>query len=312
MLVGSKGPDLNAFLATLLDPILPVFAIAAVGFAMGRAGFMAVAEARTLNRVVMSVFVPILLFGLTSRAPIDAFRPVPLLIYFAAEMSMLAAGFALARAVFRLSTPESFLLAFGAIFTNTVFYVLPLSLLIHGEAAAVPVASIVLLDSTLVFALAIITTQVLTNRTAKLAETVGVILRNPIIIAIVLGFAVNLAGLALPAPLDTFIDFNGAATSPLALFALGVVMSATALRVDGVVAAFCTMKMLVFPLAVFSGLQALAPGEPGNELFVFVAAGPAGTMAFNLALLHHVPHEAIGRLVIITSVLTLISLAVLA
>ena len=302
---------MNAILATLLDPIVPVFAIMAVGFVMGRAGMLAVAEARTLNRVVMAVFVPILVFDLTSTARLDAFRLLPLVVYFAAEMSMLAVGFALGRFVFRLSAPESFLLAFSAIFTNTVMYVLPLSLLIYGEEAALPVASIVTLDSTLVFALAIVTTQLLT-REAHPAAAAAAIARNPIIIAIVLGLAVNLGGLTLPAPLTTFIKFNGAAAPPLALLALGVVMSGTALRVDGVVATSAAINMLALPLAVFAGLQLLAPDEPAKDLFVFVAAGPAGAMAFTLALLHHVPHEAVGRLIILTTVLTLASLAVLA
>jgi predicted permease len=299
-------------LATLLDPIVPVFAIMAAGFALGRARVLSVAEARTLNRVVMSVFLPILVFGLTSTAEIGAFPLIPLLIYFAAEISVLAIGFNLGRLFFRLSAQESFLLAFGAIFTNTVMYVLPISLLLYGEEAALPVASIVTLDSTLVFALAIVVTQVLTRETAHVAETLAGIVKSPIIIAIVLGLAVNLAGFTTPPPLATFIAFNGAAAPPLALFALGVVMSATGLRVDGVVATFCALNMLVFPLAVFAGLRLLASGEPGNDLFVFVAAGPAGAMAFTLALLHDVPHERIGRLILITSALTLASLAILA
>ena len=302
---------MNAVLGTLLDPIVPVFAIMAVGFAMGRAGLLAVAEARTLNRVVMAVFLPILLFDLTSTARLDAFRLPPVLIYFAAEMTMLALGFALGRLVFRLSAAESFLLAFGAIFTNTVMYVLPLSRLIHGAEAALPVASIVTLDSTLVFALAIVTTQLLT-REAHPRAAAAAIARNPIIVAIVLGLAVNLAGLPLPAPLATFVGFNGAAAPPLALFALGVVMSATTLRIDGVVATFAAVKMIALPLAVFTGLQLLAPAEPAKGLFVFVAAGPSGAMAFTLALLHQVPHERVGRLILVTSVLTLASLAVLA
>ncbi len=302
---------MNAVLGTLVDPIVPVFAIMAVGFALGRTGVLAVAEARTLNRVVMAVFLPILVFDLTSTARLDAFRPLPVLIYFGAEMSVLALGFALGRFVFRLSAAESFLLAFGAIFTNTVMYVLPLSLLLYGEEAALPVASIVTLDSTLVFALAIVTTQLLT-REAHPAAAAAALARNPIIVAIVFGLAVNLGGLALPAPLATFVDFNGAAAPPLALFALGVVMSATSLRIDGVVATFSAIKMVAFPLAVFTGLQLAAPGEPAKDLFVFVAAGPAGAMAFTLALLHQVPHEAVGRLIIVTTVLTLASLAVLA
>lgn len=303
---------MNAIFAVLLDPIIPVFAILALGFAIGRSGHMTINEARTLNRVVMSVFLPILLFGLTSRAPIHEIKYGPLLVYFAAEMGVLALGFAVARFMFRLSAPESFVLAFGAIFTNTVMYVMPLSVLIYGEGAVLPVTSVVTLDSTVTFALAVITMQLLNRNGASLAQGLRGVVGNPIIVAIVLGAGANLSGLSLASSLRTFIDFNGAAMPPVALFALGVAMSSVRFRVDAVVATFCATNMLVFPAVVFLGLRAFAPGDSGVDLYFFVAAGPAGAMAFNLAFLHNIRTDAVGQVIVLTSVLTLFSLAALA
>lgn len=300
---------MTAILDVLLDPILPVFAIMALGFASGRSGHLTIAEARILNRVVMSVFLPILLFGLTSTAPIHQISYGPLLVYFASEIGVLAAGFAVARVLFRLPPAESFVLAFAAIFTNTVMYVLPISLLIYGEEAALPVTSVVTLDSTVTFAFAVITMQMLNRSGESLATGLGGVFRNPIIIAIALGAAANLSGLEVPPSLRTFIDFNGKAMPPVALFALGVAMSGVRFRVDGVVATYCAAKMLAFPAVVYLGLAAFAPGA---GLYFFVAAGPAGAMAFNLALLHNVRPDAVGQVIVLTSVLTLISLAVLA
>lgn len=303
---------MSPILAVLLDPILPVFAILALGYGFGRLGFVSVDDARTLNRVVMILFLPIMMIGVTSRAPIDDFRLDPLLVYLGAEAVVLLAGFLIARFVFRLPPPESFLIAFGAIFTNTVMYVMPLSVLIYGESAALPVMSVTTMDSTLVFAIAIVMTQLLTRQGGGLGATIGSLLLNPIIVSIAIGLAINLAKVETPATLDTFIAFNSAATPPLALFALGVVMSAVRFRIDGVVATFCIINMAIFPAAVFYGLQTFAPADPGGDLYFFAAAGPAGAMAFNLALLHNVRPNAIGQVIVLTSVLTLGSLAVLA
>lgn len=303
---------MNAVLQVLLDPIIPVFAVTALGFALGRAGKLAVEDARILNRVLLMVFIPIHLFNLTMKAPIGSFRIEPLLAYLSAEAIMLAVGFLVARLIFRLSAAESFLLAFAAIFVNTVMYVLPLSVLIYGEEAALPIVSVTTMDSTLVFGAAIIAMQAISAQGAQIGDVVRTILLNPILIAIALGFAVNFAGLRPPPTLQTFLDFNGAAMAPLGMFALGVAMARTRFRIDGVVATFCVYKMAVFPLVVLYCLGALAPDAPGAGLYLFASAGPAGAMAFSLALLHNVRTDAIGQVIVITSVLTLFSLAALA
>ena len=296
----------------LLDPILPVFAILALGYAMGWARRMSLETARACNRALMMVFLPILLFGLTSDAPIDAFRIQPLLVYMASQAAVLSAGFVIARYGFGLSAAESFLLAFGTIFVNTVMYILPLSVLMYGDDAVLPIASVTTMDSTLVFAVAVITVQALTSTAGSARRLATSLLKNPMLIAIAFGFAANLSNLALPAPVQTFIEFNAAAAPPLALFALGVVMSQTRFRVDGVVATFCMMKIVALPALVFIGLEQLAPNDPGADLYLFTAAGPAGAMAFTLALLHDVRPDRIGQVIVLTSVITLGSLAALA
>lgn len=303
---------MQAVLTVLLDPILPVFAIAAIGYVAGRSGFVALDQARMLNRVVMAIFLPLLLLDITINAPIDAFALDAVLVYFGAELTTLALGFAVARFVFGLGRPESFLLGFAASFTNTVIYVFPLTKLIYGEDAILPVISVVTLDSTITFAFAVIMIQLLDPARGAAAATARSLARNPIIAAIVLGLLVNLTDVPVPPSVATFVAFNGVAMPPLALFALGVVMSSIRFRPDAAVLTCAAINMLVFPLIVLAGLRLLAPAAPGADLYVFVAAGPAGAMAFNLALLHDVRPDRIGQLILGTSVATLVTLALLA
>lgn len=306
--------QVDAALDVLLDPIVPVFAIAAFGFGMGLSGRVQLSDARAVNRAVMGVFLPILLFGLIADARIDAFNPVLIAFYCAAEAALWATGFALARYVFGLSAGESFLLGFSTIFVNSVLFVLPISARIYGDQATLPIASIAFLDSTLTFALAIIFTQAMASKNG--GDGVGRALRemvkNPMLIAMALGLAVNLSGLKTPAPLATFVDFNGAAAAPLALFALGVVMSQNRFRLDAVSLSFCTLKIVAFPALVAMILLQVAPGDASTPMFLFVAAGPSGTMAFTLALLHDIRADRIGQVIVITSVVTLLSMAALA
>lgn len=51
----------------LVDPILPIFAIMAIGFAVGRVGWTTEAEARVINRFGLSVLSPVSGYGTDLR-----------------------------------------------------------------------------------------------------------------------------------------------------------------------------------------------------------------------------------------------------
>jgi predicted permease len=116
----------------------------------------------------------------------------------------------------------------------------------------------------------------------------------------------------VPAPLATFTAFNGAAAGPVALFALGVALSQTRFVWSHLVAIFATIKLVIFPLAVWAALALTLPPEVETAQFLLSAAGPSGAMAFSLAMLYGVRTEAIAQIIVWTSVLSLISLAALA
>ena len=130
-------------LSVLLDPILPVFAILAFGFALGRSGRTSVEEARLINRFAMTVLLPILLFDLIQDAPVRSFSPLPLLVYAACEAVVFTAGYQLARRIFRRDPAEALLLAFCGIFANNAFYVLPISILLFGEGQVLPITAVI-------------------------------------------------------------------------------------------------------------------------------------------------------------------------
>jgi len=300
------------FINVLFNPILPVFAIMAFGYGMGRAGKTSFEDARLINKFAMSVLLPILLFDLVANAPIHSFDPGSVAIYTAAEIVVFTASFLLARRVFKRDPSESVLLAFCAIFSNNAFYVLPISIRLYGETNVLPITSIITLDSTLSFAGVFIFLQLIRLGRANPQTVFVSLIKVPALAAIVLGLAFSLMRLPIPTSFQTFLDFNGAAAAPVALFALGVVLAKTPMKLDVTIASYSAIKMLVFPAVVWFALLALTPLNPTNSLFLFGAAGPAGAMGFSLALLYNVRTDAIAQIMLTTSVLTLISLAILA
>ncbi|PWJ12446.1 AEC family transporter [Jannaschia seohaensis] len=300
-------------LSVLADPILPVFAILAIGFALGRFGWMSVEEARLVNRLAMTVLIPIVLFDLLANAPYATFAPRALLVYVGVEAAVFASTVLVCRRLFGLPAGEAVILGFASIFTNNVFYGLPIAVLLYGEDGVLPIMTIIILDSTVAMGGTMIALQAIRQGSASPLAVLGIFWRTPALLAMLAGLAYGATGLRMPAPVLTFLDFNGEAAAPVALFALGVVLSSTRFGWDGAVAATVGIKLLLFPAAIALGLVLFAggAGETGQR-FVFGSAGPSGATAFSLALLYNVPTERIAQVLVWTSLLSLLTLAILA
>ena len=306
-----SDPELN-ILTVLADPILPVASICALGYFMGRTGKTSADEARTINRLAMTLFLPAMLLNLLGNAPIHEFDVASVLLYVGVQSVVFSAGFFLARRVFHRGPAESVLLAFCGIFANNAFYVLPISVLLYGEGHVLPVTTIITLDATVTFSGAMIALQLIKLGRVDPIAIATTFLRTPVLPAIALGIVLSLARIDIPQPVQTFLDFNGTAAAPAALFALGVIMSQTAFRLDGAILTFTLVKLLLFPAIIYLCLNAFGLMEGDGQLFLLSSAGPAGTMAFSMALLHGVRTDALVMVMVTTSVLTLFTLAALA
>ncbi|MEQ9258851.1 MAG: AEC family transporter [Roseovarius sp.] len=301
---------MNNILAVLADPILPIFAIAALGYLLGARGLVREEDARLANRICMTIFMPILIFGLLARSDFSAFLWEKLALYAACEIVLFALCVLIARRIFGCGPGESVLLGVCGVFSNSLMYILPIAQLAYGEASVGPVVSVVVFDTVVFFGGALVYLELQRAKAESVAQALGSLVRMPLIAAMILGVAAGLMRLPLPEPVLTFIGFNGAAAPPIALFALGVVLSRTRFAPDGVVLTFGTVKLLIFPAALWLALETFTPGITASSVqFLLAGAGPAGAMAFSMALLYNVRPDRIAQIIVGTSALTLASLA---
>jgi len=301
-----------SFLTVLANPILPVFAILALGWALGRAKWISVEEARVINRFAMTVLVPVVILDLLWNAPFETFRALPILLYSAAQIMLFAAGYQLARRVFGAGPGEGVILGYAGIFANNVFYGLPIGVLLYGEGGVLPITMVVVLDSTVSFGGTMFVRQAIREGRISPGKVLKIFAKTPVLLAIFAGCALGLAGVPVPAPLQTFLDFNGIAAAPVALFSLGVVLSATPFGWDRAVATVSAVKLLIFPAFVALLVTVFAGGWEANRLFAFAAAAPTGAMAMSLALLYDVKTDRVAQVLVWTSFLSLFVLAALA
>ncbi len=298
----------------LLNGVLPVFGIGALGYILGLRGVFDFSMAMTLNRFVMIVAIPALSFQLLAKAPLEDFDIAMLAGYALTEMLMYLSGFLIAWRVFGTDLKEAALLGLAIALTNHILFVLPIATILFGKAAVTPIVAIISMDGIVIFSGSLILMDILATKGGSRAQTMGKIVRNPPLIAMATGLAAGVLGLSLPSGVDVFLGFLGGTASPVLLFALGIILSQKASGARAMLPVAMTgMKLVVHPLlawAVFAGALQLAPDVRNPAMMV--AAAPCGVMAFMLALNYGVRVDAIARAIFYSSIGSLVTVTLAA
>lgn len=309
---------MSAILEALFNPILPIFAVAALGFAFGRLRLFTSDMAFVVNRFVILVALPALLFSFLASVPFDQFEWRLVAVYFASSLLLYGAGFLLMRYGFRLGPRESLLLGMACCFTNHVFFVLYIATILYGDAASVPVLSVITFDALLLFAGTFLYMDIVVSGANSPLAAVKILFKNPMIIALAIGLGVGFLRLPVHEGFLTYARFTGAAAAPASMFALGVVLSGVSLKVFDAPAATVTgLKLLCHPLLVAGIFAAFFPESAGvggiwTKTLILTAAGPCGAMPFVIALQHGVNTGRIVKAIIYSTVLSLVTLAAIA
>ena len=298
----------------LAGTVLPIFAVAAIGFAGSRAGLFDGAMATNLNRFVFLVALPALIFGLVARAPFDRFDWNMLLGYSLSEALIYASSFALARYTFKCEISEAVLLGLASAFGNHVLFVLPVALLLFGAQAALPITAIIVVDGVVFFGSTLILMETLGESKPSPRRLLTKYAKNPQIVVMAAGLVVNTAGIGLPKGMWRFIDFVGGAAAPCALFALGVVLSqrtASGRRVLAV--SVTTLKLILHPAVGWILIGVILQVSPIlAQPAIMVAAAPSGLMALVLAMNYHVRVDVIARVILYSTVGSLVTISFIA
>ena len=292
--------------------ILPVFSMMVLGFILGRIKIVSKSEATTLKRIAFLVLQPALIFPLINGVDLGELYFDAIVLYGLAQAVVFLFTLLLGILIFKCSLIESWLLAMATVFVNSLLYIWPISSLIYGNDGNMPITAIVAWDASFTFAFFIITTDLLANNRVSMIGTLGRLIRNPVLIFILLGLLTNLLGIAAPESILVAFKFAGAGAAPLTLFALGVILSGHPIWPTKKITVVSIIKLFGLPLTVSLFLTLGERPILWNDLLLLNSAGPAGAMAFALAMLYKVKTDTIAPVIIWTSLLTLISLAWLA
>ena len=304
-------------LLAVLTIALPVFGLILSGVVAGRLGGLGAAATEALNRFVVNLALPAVLFHAMAHIdPVDLAHPGLLAAFGGAIIAPFLISLAWSRlAGVRLG--DSAIQATAATFSNVGYMGLPLCRIAFGDASLVPGVITMVITACPQFAAAVILLELDRPGRAGWRAIVGrvgrALIRNPLLIAPVAGLGVALSGVALPVALDRFLVLLGGAATPCALVATGLMLVQTAGRFRfGLVARLVALKLLVKPaIAWVIAFHLVAMPPAWAETAVIMAALPTGAGAFILARLYDREAAVTSSTILVSTVLSFVTLSVL-
>ncbi len=308
-------------MASVLAAVLPVFALILAGYVCGRRGSLGEGATDVLNRFVVTLALPALLFlGAAHVTRASAGPPAFLYAFSAAMFACFFLSFTLERLA-GYGIADCAIAGLGGGYANTGFMGIPLCLAVFGDPGLQPALMSSLLTISLLFAVALALIEFDLQSSPDLLRTLlrtgRALLGNPLLLAPLAGFALDLSGYALPAPLRHFATLLGDAASPCALVTIGLFLSRRreahepAAGVAGV-ARQVVIKLLLQP--ALTGLivwrvTALPPVWAASA--ILISALPTGTGPFMLAKLYDREAAGISAAILASTVLSLLSITLL-
>ena len=304
----------------ILDIIVPVFGMVAVGYVLGRT-LLTPECLRGLVNVTFYAMFPALIFRSTATVRLDALDPAILLVFFGGVILLFFLMLPLGRAL-GMNLGDQTIFALSGTFSNGVGIGIPFVAYAFGNEGLVPLLMIISLHSLIMLTLASFMMEIAAQGSsrrllAKLGSAAFNMLKHPVIPPVILGLswavvAGDVPGLAIPRIVDQILLALGIAAPPCGLIMTGASLAHVGLRGNWRSAALATLfKLSVLPVVVWLVGRYVFPLDP---LWLTVAtlnsALPAGTNVYMIAQLYG---TAVGRAtnaVVISTALSVVTLSI--
>jgi len=306
----------------VLNSLLPVFLIIALGKVLRQTEFFSDSLAKSLNRLTYWIALPALLIDKVSNAAFnsgDVTRMSLLLVL--ATLGSILAGYI---AVFTLKLDRRSTGAFvqGSMRSNNAFVGLPV--IIYSMTRLSPdiaaLATVALAPSILfynVFSVIILLAHG-DRQKRSLGATILLFIKqlllNPLLIACAIGLLFNRFGIALPSAIQHTVTALGDTSLALALLSIGAALSFKGLR-TGLISSMCASSIKVFiqPL-IGLGLAVLWNIPPvERQILLIYLACPTAVASYVMADIFNSDRDLAAHIIVVSTLLSALSLtAVLA
>lgn len=252
--------------------VFPLFAMVMIGRILGRVGWFDTDLIKKLNRFVFKICLPVMLFRSIQQNSVSVSENLRLVLFAEIVLFVIVLASALIVPLFVKENIRRSVLIQMTWRTNCLIFGLPVAVNLFGEAGAAPMALIMAAVIPMFNIYAVIIFAVFDAKNEgklELGRTLLNIVKNPLIIASVLGLAASAANITFPAFIDTTLGYLSSIASPLALIALGANLTTSEGKpAKGLVWTGLLLRLLIVPAA--SMATAVAFGFRGADLGVLL------------------------------------------
>ncbi len=285
-----------------LRALAPLFLVIVAGYFCKRIGVVSEAEQPRMSAVGVKIFLPILFFYNIYTSEIDFGTSGVLLGFCAVGVTAVFLGGAVFARFFE-KKPERRGTIVQALFrSNYILLGIPIVTALYPEAAGLAsLVGAVIVPMYNIFA--VIALETFNGKKVPVRKLVMGIVKNPLIIASLLGIFCMLLGVKLPGVVEKAIANLAGIASPYLLFLLGVFFRFR-LRFDKGLAACLLGRLIVVPGVILAAAALLGIRDGAFAIVMILFGAPAAVNSFTMAQQMGGDAELAGNAVVLGSALS--------
>lgn len=298
--------------------ILPIFGLIFAGWLVRKIGVLGPHAAGELNRFVVYLALPALLFDIMSRVKFEEIWQPGFITSFSLGCGLVFAITLAIRWRAGLHLADASVDALASSYANTGYIGFPLAVAVFGAKALTPTLIASILTVCVIFAVAIVLIEIgiqKDRRISRLITKVSLsVLKNPLLVAPLLGAIFPLTSTEMPAAGGSLLKLLGGAASPCALVSLGLFLAEKKPAAGGsiqTVGLLIALKLILQPAIVwiFAALVFRLPAEQVQPA-VLLAALPTGTGPFMLAEFYQREAGTTSKVILGSTLLSVLTITI--
>ena len=296
-------------IVVIIEQVLILAVLMAVGFVGGKTKVLGEIESDAMTKVLTQIALPALTISAFSVGFSKETINGVIIVLILAFLSHLFAAVIGRFAFIKYNRDQNVVLRFGNTFSNSGFMGLPFIYALMGETA-------LLYGSIYMIAFHVLLWTYGENllKIDKEKFNVTVFIKNPAIIALIIGSIIFFINRPLPVVMATPISMLSSLTSPLAMLILGEKISQIKFKEvfsNLSLYYFTFIKLLVTPLLIAIILSFFPIDPLIKNVVIIMQALPVAVLSVVLSQKHNVDYKLASKITIITHVLSILTLPII-
>jgi len=304
-------------IAPVIDAVFPIFALILTGWLCARFKLLSTLSMEGLNKFVIYLALPSQLFYAMAHAKLTELAQPGFVLSFGISIFLTSGLQAFLSRNSKQNPIDRMIDCMTSGYSNAGFMGIPLCMMIFGPASLGPSIISTLFTVSLLFAVTIAFIELQKNKDGQVFKTLLKILlamlRNPLLLAPLLGIALSASPWSLPTSADRYFNLLGEAATPCALISIGLFLAQSShVSADKGVLQIVALKLLVQPIiATICVLYIFDMPKMWALVAILASALPVGTGPFMMANLYRRDASASARAILLSTILSVITISAL-